>query len=144
MCICQKVRIAMVKEESIEYDRVKFPYDAVEISRKVIGDADRELILVLCLDGKNQINAVNVAGMGSLNGATVHPREIFKPAILANSNSIIFVHNHPSGDVEPSEEDRRTTDRLKDAGEILGIPLIDSLIIGDPGKFYSFNGEGEL
>ena len=144
MKVCQKVRIAMVKEEGITYESVKFPHDAVEISRKVIGDADRELVLVLCLDGKNQINAVNVAGMGSLSGATVHPREVFKPAILANSNAIIFVHNHPSGNVTPSEEDRRTTDRLKDAGEVLGIPLIDSLIIGDGEAFYSFQGEGAL
>jgi len=141
---CQKVRVAMVKEAEIKYEKAGTPKDAAEISRKVIGDADRELILVLCLDAKNQINAVNVAGMGSASCAVVHPREVFKPAILNNSEKIIFVHNHPTGDTTPGKEDRETTDMLKKAGEVLRIPLVDSIIIGDDGTFYSFNDEGEL
>ena len=142
--ICQRVRISMVKEEGIKYEAVRMPNDAVDISRRVIGDSDRELVVVLCLDAKNQINAVNIAGMGSLNNAVVHPREIYKPAILSNASGIIFVHNHPSGDVKPSEDDRKTTERIKKAGDILGIPLVDSIVIGDDGAYYSFKSEGEL
>jgi DNA repair proteins len=134
----------MVKEEGIKYEKVSMPKDAAEISRNVIGDTDRELILVLCLDAKSQINAVNVAGIGSLNSAVVHPREIFKPAILGNADKIIFVHNHPTGDTTPGEEDRKATAMLKKAGEVLNIPLIDSLIIGDNGTYYSFANEKEL
>ena len=142
--ICQRVRISMVKEKKMKYEAVSMPTDAVDISKRVIGDSDRELVVVLCLDAKNQINAVNIAGMGSLNNAVVHPREIFKPAILSNASGIIFVHNHPSGDVKPSEDDRKTTERIKKAGDILGIPLVDSIVIGDNGAFYSFKNEGTL
>ena len=141
---CQKVRVAMVKEADIKYKKASTPKDAVEISRKVIGDADRELILVICLDAKNQINAINVAGMGSVSCAVVHPREIFKPVILSNAERIIFVHNHPTGDTTPGKDDRETTEMLKKAGKVLDIPLIDSLIIGDDGAYYSFANAGEL
>jgi len=141
---CQKVRVTMVKEEGIKYEKVSMPKDAAEISKNVIGNTDRELILVLCLDAKSQINAVNVVGMGSLTCAVVHPREVFKPAILSNSEKIILVHNHPTGDTTPGKDDRETTGKLKKAGEVLGIPLIDSLIIGDNGTYYSFANAREL
>lgn len=141
---CQKVKISMVKEEDMKYEKVKFPSDAVDIARRVIGDADREFVVVMCLSSANDINAVNIAGIGSLSSAIVHPREIFKPAILSNAAHIIFVHNHPGGNAVPSDEDRKATERIKKAGELLDIPLVDSIILGDDGAYYSFNDEGEL
>ena len=142
--ICQRVKISMVKEGDMKYDAVKFPNDAVNIARRVIGNADREMIVVLCLSQSNDINAVNIAGVGSLSSAVVHPREIFKPAILSNAAHIIFVHNHPGGRVVPSEDDKKATNVIKKAGEVLDIPLVDSIIIGDDDAYYSFRNEGEL
>jgi DNA repair protein RadC len=83
----------------------------------------------------------NLVAIGTLTSALVHPREVFKAAILANAAAIILVHNHPSGDPEPSAEDRALTSRLKEAGEILGIRILDHVVIGD-GRFRSLASEG--
>lgn len=89
-----------------------------------------EYCILLCLGTKNNINHAAVISKGTINTSMVHPREIFKVAILSNANSIIIAHNHPSGNIEPSNADIQTTKRIKDAGELIGIQLIDSLIIG--------------
>ncbi len=93
------------------------------------------------LNGKNDVLGFNVASTGSLTAALVHPREIFKPAILANAAALILVHNHPSGDPDPSPEDRAITSRLKEAGEIVGIRVLDHVVIGDDDRFRSFADE---
>ncbi len=138
--VCQQVSIQLVKEKSVKYKRVCRAQDVINVAKSVIGNADREYGIVLCLDARGKITAVNTASIGTLNAAYVHPREIFKPAILSNTDRIIFVHNHPSGDFHPSESDNEITKRLREAGKILGIPLIDSVIIGDDG-YYSFADE---
>ena len=127
------VSIKMVKESSILYDirRIQDPKDAVELGKRFLEESDREQLLVCCLDAKNQPTAINVVSVGNLNSSIVHPREVFKPAILSNSASIILFHNHPSGDPTPSKEDTNITERLKESGKILGIELIDHIIIGD-------------
>lgn len=127
------VSIKMVKESSILYDirRIQAPQDAVELGKRFLEESDREQLLVCCLDAKNQPTAINVVSVGNLNTSLVHPREVFKPAILSNSASIILFHNHPSGDPTPSNEDKLITQRLRESGEILGIKLIDHIIIGD-------------
>lgn len=127
------VSIKMVREASVLYDirKIGSPKDGVELGKKFLGDADREQLIVCCLDTKNQPTAINVVSVGSLNTSIVHPREVFKPAILSNSASIILFHNHPSGDPEPSKEDISITERIKESGNILGIKLIDHIIIGD-------------
>ena len=127
------VSIKMVKESSILYDirRIQAPQDAVELGKRFLEESDREQLLVCCLDAKNQPTAINVVSVGNLNKSLVHPREVFKPAILSNSASIILFHNHPSGDPTPSNEDKLITQRLRESGEILGIKLIDHIIIGD-------------
>lgn len=127
------VSIKMVRESSILYGtrRIEDPKDAVELSRRFLEDSDREQLLVFCLDVKNQPTAINIASVGSLNTSVVHPREVFKPAILSNSASIILAHNHPSGDATPSKEDISITERIRESGTILGIKLIDHIIIGD-------------
>lgn len=137
------VSIKMVKESSILYyiRRIQAPKDAVELGKRFLEESDREQLLVCCLDAKNQPTALNVVSVGNLNTSLVHPREVFKPAILSNSASIILFHNHPSGDPIPSNEDKLITERLRESGEILGIKLIDHIIIGD-NSYYSLKEKG--
>ncbi|NJD37613.1 MAG: hypothetical protein FIA89_04735 [Geobacter sp.] len=102
---------------------------------------DREAFYVLHLNGKNQIIAKELVSLGSLSQAIVHPREVFKGALINNAAAIVAIHNHPSGNPRPSKEDKIITDRLKKSGEILGIRFLDHIIIGytDEGpKYYSF------
>lgn len=132
------VSIQMVREKSIPYGTraITSPDEVYQFAREFLGDADREVVLVLCLDTKNKVVCVQQVSVGTLNQALLSPREVFKSAILANANSIIAVHNHPSGDPTPSREDERVTEKLRKAGELLGIMLYDHVVIGD-GKFVS-------
>lgn len=81
--------------------------------------------------------------MGILNSALVHPREVFKQAIRKNAHAIILVHNHPSGDPEPSDEDHQITETMTKAGKLLGIPVLDHVVVGDK-KYFSFSEEGKI
>lgn len=98
---------------------------------RFLGKEDRENFYVLHLNGKNRIIAKELVSIGSLTSSTVHPREVFKGAILNNSGSIICVHNHPSGDPVPSREDITITERLRKTRKIVGIPILDHVIIGE-------------
>ncbi len=100
-------------------------------------ERDREHFVVFLLDTKHRPIAAETVSIGILDGSLVHPREVFKAAVAASAAGIIAVHNHPSGEVEPSPEDHEVTKRLKAAGGILGIPVVDHLIVAD-GSFYSF------
>lgn len=102
----------------------------------------KEYFYSLHLDGKNKILCVDEISVGSLNQSIVHPREVFKTALLSSAAAIILVHNHPSGGTEPSQEDKEITRRLKEAGELLGIRVLDHIIIGD--RFFSFASCGML
>lgn len=97
----------------------------------------KEVFKTILLDTKNQVIKIVDISMGSLNSSIVHPREVFSEAVKCGSNSVIFVHNHPSGDPAPSPEDLQTTQRLVNAGNILGIKVLDHIIVGD-GRFISF------
>lgn len=123
-------RVALIREREEPYSSIVSYVDAAKIAQQYCDGVDREICAVLLLDTKNNVIGINTVAMGSLNQATVHPREVFKPAILANAAGIIIVHNHPSGDPIPSAEDVATTERLVQAGEIIGIQLVDSIIIG--------------
>lgn len=133
------VTIQMVKEKSIKYAerRITSPESAYYLLKDIFNNADREMFVVLCLNIKNEPTHINICHVGTLNTSLVHPREVLKSAILSNSSGIIIAHNHPSGDITPSEEDKKVTERLKEACTIIGIDLLDHLIIGDD-KFYSF------
>lgn len=139
------VSLKMIKENSITYPNrvISSPGDCAEIIRGFIEDSDREQMVVCCLDTKNQPTSISIVSIGSLNSAIVHPREVYKTAILSNSSSIIISHNHPSGNTDPSHEDIVLTNRLDEAGKIIGIKLLDHLIIGY-GTYYSFKEEGML
>jgi len=119
------------------------PAMAAEIIRAYLVGADREHFIVLMLSAKNKVIGLNTVSIGHLSGSPVHPREVFKPAILANAASIIVAHNHPSGDCQPSQEDCNVTDIIKKAGEILQIKLLDHIIIGE-NDYYSFLNKGML
>jgi DNA repair protein RadC len=133
------VRLQVVKEE-VEYyssKKVQTPKDLEEVVRKFIGDADREIFLSVNLSSANTINSIHVISIGSLNQSLVHPRECFKAALLCNAEAVVFAHNHPSGEVAPSLEDKQVTAVLKQAGQLLGIRVLDHVIVGG-GKYFSF------
>jgi len=102
----------------------------------------KEYFFAIHLDGKNRICCVDEVSVGSLNQSVVHPREVFKTALLSSAASLILVHNHPTGDSTPSSEDIAITRRLKEAGEIIGVKLLDHIIIGD--SYLSFVSQGLL
>lgn len=101
---------------------------------------DREMLIVLGLDTRNKPVYREIVSVGTLNSTLIHPREVFKKAIIMSCNSIVVAHNHPSGDPEPSDDDKEITRQLKQAGEILDIKLLDHVIIGKDEPF-SFNEE---
>ena len=120
---------------------VKTPNDVVSIVRSRLRDKKKEYFLALLLDTRSQLIKVSEISIGSLDTSIVHPREVFKEAISASAASVIFSHNHPSGDPEASEDDTELTKRLVKAGEIMGIDVLDHIIIG--GKNYlSLKREG--
>ena len=127
-----------VREEVAEYlpadRRYTTPAQVGEIFSFLLSET-KEHFFTLHLDGKNRIICLDLVSVGSLNQAIVHPREVFKTALLTASAGLICVHNHPTGDPNPSTEDIAITRRLKEAGEILGINVVDHIIIGSPDIF---------
>jgi DNA repair protein RadC len=138
--------IRIVRERRPKYRTPRAVLDARAVAaafREHFEPLDREQFVVLVLDGKNRIVGFNVVSVGSLTAALVHPREVFKAAVLSNAAALILAHNHPSGDPTPSTEDRALTSRLRQAGELLGIRVLDHVVLGDEGRFVSMaEGEG--
>ena len=139
------VSIKMVKESSFLYQtrQILSPKDAYEMIKEQLEGLDREQFIIACLNTKNEPTNISVVAVGTLNKAIIHPREVFKTAILSNAASIMAFHNHPSGETTPSQQDIQLTNRLYEAGELLGIKLLDHLIIGD-GTFTSLKEKGYL
>lgn len=105
---------------------------------------DRETFVVLYLNTKNRVIKKEIVSYGSLNATIVHPREVYKEAILNSAAHVVVAHNHPSGDPTPSNEDLEITEKLYKAGEVIGISLLDHVIIGEEGQYYSFKERGNL
>jgi DNA repair protein RadC len=126
-------RVELVREgrQTIRDRSISGPEDAAAIFRRLIGDRDREVFVVAGLSVKNEVIGLSIVSIGTLDAALVYPRDVFKPALLMNAYAVIIAHHHPSGGPELSEEDRRVTDRLIEAGRILGIEVYDHLILGD-------------
>jgi DNA repair protein RadC len=126
-------KIMLVKEISQDSEGKQINNNnlAAEVLQEYLKGADRENFVVLLLNTKNKVVGINTVSIGSLDSSLVHPREVFKPAVLASAAGIILGHNHPSGDPEPSKEDLEITIRLLEAGQILGIYVRDHIIIGD-------------
>ena len=138
-----KVQISMVKEIFVANPVYRCSEDVAngEIVEKELKHSDREKFICLHFNVKNQVISYEVVSVGSLCSSIVHPREVFKAAILANAASVLFMHNHPSGNTEPSIDDIESTNRLCKAGSILGINILDHLII-TPNDFLSFRQKG--
>lgn len=124
-------------------DRFTSPRQVFDYFHHEFRDSRKEYFLILLLDGKNRIIRRVQVSEGSLNQSIVHPREVFLPAVKESAAAIILVHNHPTGDPAPSSEDIAITRRLREAGEIMGIKVLDHIIIGD-GEFVSFVERGLL
>jgi len=135
-----------VKEEITDYLKTGTRFSApqqVYDTFSFLMKETKEMFLTLHLDGKNRIMALDMVSVGSLNQSIVHPREVFKTACLSNAAALILIHQHPSGDPTPSSEDISITRRLKEAGELMGIRVLDHIIIGD-GEYCSFVEKGML
>ena len=139
------VTVKLVREASVPYavGQINKPDQAAELFEDFVGNADREHTVALFLSTKNYPTAISTIGVGTLSTTALHPREVFKAAILANSAAIILAHNHPSGDPTPSKEDIAVTKRLAAAGEIIGIQVLDHVIVGD-GRYVSLKAMGYM
>jgi DNA repair protein RadC len=121
---------------------ISSPADVERLLRGRIANLDRENFVVVLLNTKNEVIETSTVSVGTLGASLVHPREVFKPAVRASAASVILAHNHPSGKVEPSREDREVTKRLGEAAEILGIEVMDHVIVGD--GYFSMKEHGML
>ena len=126
----------------LEHKRFTEPKQIYEMFLDLIPET-KEHFLCLHLDGKNRIVCLDAVSIGSLNQSIVHPREVFKSAVMSSAAAIVLIHNHPSGDPTPSKEDLVITKRLKECGELLGITVMDHIVVGD-GVYVSFVERGLL
>jgi DNA repair protein RadC len=120
------------------------PEAAFQLLKKRFRHAeDQEHFVLLLLSARNTVIGVHTVSVGSLNASIVHPREVFKPAVAQSAASVLLAHNHPSGNVDPSDDDLALTKRLVQVGELLGIPILDHLIVAK-GKYISLKQEGHF
>ncbi|MDE2100691.1 MAG: JAB domain-containing protein [Patescibacteria group bacterium] len=140
------LRVFMVRDASTTLPAVvDCARAAAAVARGFIPQGEeREHFLAVLLDARGNAKGVCVVSIGTLSASLVHPREFFRPAIVAGAAAVVAIHNHPSGDPAPSVEDKDVTTRLRRAGELLGIPLSDHVIIGAGETFFSFHETGML
>ena len=131
----RRVRLKQVCDGRIRFavDRISRPREVYDAVMSYYEGADREILSVLCLDAQNQPNCFNVASIGALNTTRTRPADILKAAILSNALGLVLIHNHPSGELEPSPEDLEFTRSIQQACELVGIELFDHLIVTDDG-----------
>jgi len=120
------------------------PDVAIRVMNEFLSQMDRELFCIVNLQADLTPINMNIVSVGSLNEALINPREIFKSAILSNAHSMMLIHNHPSGNLTPSTSDIQTTARMQELGELMGISLVDHIITGRNGNYYSFRDKGEF
>ncbi|MGO0861646.1 JAB domain-containing protein [Clostridioides difficile] len=133
------VKVKLVKEKDLFVNNVHISNasDCYKIISKFLDSPDREHFIVLGLDTKRKLSIISTISIGTLDSNLVHPREVFKVAILSNCNKIIISHNHPSGDCTPSPQDESITNRLIHAGDLLGIHILDHIIVSNE-SYFSF------
>lgn len=138
------MRYQYISERKANYSiRISSPADVLPLLRRY-KKLQQEAFIVITLNGAHEVIAVRMVSIGIVNRALVHPREVFCGAITDRSTAIIAAHNHPSGNCTPSEQDKELTQRLKEAGGLLGIPLLDNVIFTKGSKYYSFLESGTL
>ena len=138
-------KVQLVREGALKAARrpVASAEDAAAVVAAYLKGADREHCVAVLLDARHKVIGLNTVSIGTVSASLVHPREVFKPAILANASAVILAHNHPSGELEPSEHDVDLTLRLIEAGKLLGIELLDHLILCD-GAHLSLRASGKV
>jgi len=139
-----RYRLRRIRHEPLSTEPLLTPRDAVRLFTRLLAHEPVEVCGLLCLSTRNHLLAYHELSRGQLDSTPVHPREVFKAAILANAAGVILGHNHPSGDVRPSPDDLALTRRLVSAGEILGIELVDHLIVSAEGTYCSLKETGRL
>ena len=139
------VRIKTVREKKIQYcgECITSSEKACDIVRPIIGDSDKEVVVTMCLDAKLRPVTIERTAIGTTDQCMVLPKEILKTAILSNARGIMVFHNHPSGNIEPSHQDRFMTRGLNLLCDLMGFELIDHIILSDE-DYYSFNENGGL
>lgn len=125
-------------------EQARAPAEVALMLRPILGQEPVEVFVVLLLSGKHRVTGYAEVSRGTLTSSLVHPREVFGPALREAAAAIIVAHNHPSGDPEPSAEDVAVTKRLRDAGRLLGVPLLDHVIVGAADAFVSMRERLEL
>lgn len=130
VCETPVYKVMLVQDSSIPVANkyIRSPEDAAKIVSEYLRGVDREHFVGLYLNSANALIAIHTVSVGTLNSSLVHPREVFKLALMVNAASVIVAHNHPSGNAEPSQEDLAVTRQLVEAGKILGIPIHDHII----------------
>jgi DNA repair protein RadC len=123
--------------------RIAGPDDVAHLARALIGDEGQEVFVVFLLDVRNRVMGYVEAGRGSVDACPVDPRQVFRAAVMEGASAIVVSHNHPSGSLEPSAEDDTLTRRLHAAGELLGLPVLDHLIVTDEGH-HSYAAAGQM
>jgi len=137
--VCLPVyKVVLVRERAGPMYAIRRANAAARVFARFFSGYDREGFAVALLDTKLKLIGVNLVSLGSINQIVVQPREVFKPAILANAERILLAHNDPSGETHPSEEDRALTVRLVQAGKLLGIEVLDHIVVAPDGRFFSF------
>ncbi len=133
----------LARESSGQRPRIRGPRDVYDLCAPALIDARQEEFRVLLLNAQHAVLRELVVTRGTLDTSLVHPREVFRAAIVESAAAVILVHNHPSGDPAPSREDREVTEQLVSAGRLVGIPVLDHIVIGD-GRYLSFVESGLL
>jgi DNA repair protein RadC len=123
---------------------LKTPHEAASLFASVLGNEAVEVFGAVYVTTKQDVICYHEISRGTLNATMVHPREVFKPAVLGNAAAVIVGHNHPSGEPEPSVDDERLTARLVAAGVLLGIDVLDHVIVGSENRYYSFRESGAI
>lgn len=144
----QNLKQVRVRLEEVPFlfgdKKIRNVEDAIHLMMEEMRMADREMVFILNTTMSGKVLNIEVAAIGSLTQAEVIPRDLLKSAVLSNAAGIIMMHNHPSGDPTPSSADFNITSRMKLAAELLGIHLLDHIIVGERGTYYSFLEEGVL
>ena len=133
----RKVKVTLVREASTEGYSIRSGADIARMVRGFIGDDPREVVAAVYLDSKHKPIALHQVSVGTVDASLAAPREVFGPAVALAATAVVIAHNHPSGDPTPSAEDRAVTERMRAAGELLGITLLDHVVIGTQ-RYYSF------
>ena len=141
----EQVAIRMVEQPPLySKEPMNNPDAVIRVMNEFLSQMDRELFCIVNLQADLTPINMNIVSVGSLNEALINPREIFKSAILSNAHSMMLIHNHPSGNLAPSTSDIQTTARMQELGELMGISLVDHIITGRDGNYYSFRDKGEF